>query len=159
MAADDTTKVERVSERELSITRLFAAPRPLVYRAWSEAALFRRWWVPASVPGMQLAGCEMDVRTGGQYRLEFAFGDATMAFHGRYLEVVPGERMVWTNDEDAAGAVTTVTFHDHDGQTLVRVHEQYPTAEALAEALDGSAAALPEQLDQLAAVLAADGQG
>ncbi|WP_156255061.1 SRPBCC domain-containing protein [Sandarakinorhabdus oryzae] len=151
----ESTAVERIGDRELVITRLFAAPRAMVFRAWSEAALFRRWWVPASVPGMALVGCEMDVRTGGHYRLEFRFGGAeTMAFHGKYLEVVPNERIVWTNDEDEAGAVTTVTFADHGDKTLVRFHELYPSAEALQEAMQGSAAALPEQLDQLGAVLA-----
>jgi uncharacterized protein YndB with AHSA1/START domain len=151
---NDSTAVERVGERELVITRVFAAPRALVFRAWSEAELFLRWWVPASVPGMTLVGCDMDVRTGGRYRLEFSFGGAdTVAFHGRYLEVVPNERIVWTNDEEVDGAVTTVTFADQGDKTLVRFHELYPSAEALEEAMQGSAAALPEQLDQLAAVL------
>lgn len=152
---DGRTVVERCGARELVITRLFDAPRAQVFRAWSEADLFRRWWVPASVPGMALIGCEMDVRAGGTYRLEFRFGGAeTMAFHGKYRDVVPNERIVWTNDEDEAGAVTTVTFADQGGKTLVRFHELYPTAEALEEAMQGSAAALPEQLDQLAGMLA-----
>lgn len=155
MSSNSGTTVERIGERELAVTRLFNATRALVFRAWSEADLFRRWWVPASVPGMELVGCTMDVRTGGQYRLEFRFGGAgTMAFHGRYLDVVPNERIVWTNDEEADGAVTTVTFAGHGGQTLVRFHEAYPTAAALEEALAGSAAALPEQLGQLADMLA-----
>lgn len=142
------TAVERVSDRELRVTRLFDAPRPLVFRAWSEAALFRRWWVPEGF-GITLTGCEMDVRTGGTYRLVFAAGDGEMAFHGRYVEVVPNERIVWTNDEDGEGAITAVTFVDKDGQTLVTFHERYPTAEALAEAMEGSAAGMPMQLDAL----------
>lgn len=149
MVGEGGTAVARSGARELVITRAFAAPRALVFRAWSEAALFRRWWVPASVPGMALVGCEMDVRTGGRYCLTFAAGDGTMAFHGRYLEVVPGERIVWTNEEGEAGAVTTVSLADVDGGTLVRFHERYPTVAALEEAMQGSAMALPEQLDQL----------
>ena len=92
----------------------------------------------------------MDVRTGGKYRLEFGSGGSdTMAFYGKYLEVVPNERIVWTNDEGEEGAVTTVTFVDRNGNTLLNFHEIYPSTEALVEALQGSAAALPEQLDQL----------
>lgn len=151
-AAAHRSAAARTSDRELEVTRLFDAPPRLVFRAWSEAALFRRWWVPEGA-GITLVGCEMDVRTGGSYRLEFAAGDATMAFHGTYLEVVPDARIVWTNDEEADGAVTTVTFEDRDGRTLVTYHERYPTAEALEEALAGSAAALPAQFDQLAALL------
>ena len=143
------TKVERKSDRELAVTRLFDAPPHMVVRAWSDPALFRRWWVPKSVPDMSLVGCDMDVRTGGKYRLEFAMGDQTMAFYGKYLDVVAERRIVWTNEEDEEGGVTTVTFEDQAGKTLVTYHEAYPTAEALEEAMTGSAAGLPEQLDQL----------
>ncbi len=146
--------VERLGDRELVVTRLFEAPPALVYRAWSEAALFRRWWLPRSIAGVSLVGCDMDVRTGGKYRLEFGAGGAeTMAFYGKYLEVVPGERIVWTNDEGEAGAITTVTFADQGGRTLVRFHELYPSRAALEEALQGSAAGLPEQFDQLGELL------
>jgi uncharacterized protein YndB with AHSA1/START domain len=106
--------------------------------------------MPKSVSGVSLVSCELDVRTGGKYRLEFAAGGSdTMAFHGKYLEVVPNGRMVWTNDEDEAGAITTVTFEDQGGGTLLTFHEVYPSKEALEEALQGSAAGLPEQLEQL----------
>jgi uncharacterized protein YndB with AHSA1/START domain len=143
------TKVERKSDRELAVTRLFDAPPQMVFKAWSDPAVFRRWWVPKSVPGMSLVGCDMDVRTGGKYRLEFAMGGQTMAFYGKYLEVVPGQRIVWTNEEGEEGGVTTVTFEEQGGKTLVTYHEAYPTAEALEEAMTGSAAGLPEQFDQL----------
>lgn len=148
------TNVERLSDREFAVTRVFDAPRAMVFRAWAEPELFRKWWVPKSVPGMALVGCDMDVRTGGKYRLEFAMGEQTMAFYGKYLDVVPSERIVWTNDEGEEGAVTTVTFADQGGKTMVTFHEAYPTKEALEEALAGSAAGLPEQLDQLAEMLA-----
>lgn len=148
------TAAERKGDRELIITRQFDAPPALVYRAWSEAALFRRWWMPKSVEGVTLSSCEMDVRTGGGYRLEFSAGGDTMAFFGKYLEVVPNERIVWTNDEGEAGAITTVTFAARDGGTLLTFHELYPDAAALEEALQGSAAGLPEQLGQLGELLA-----
>ena len=148
--AQNRTSVERRGDRELVVTRIFDAPPSTVYRAWSQPELFRRWWMPKSVSGVSLLSCDMDVRTGGKYRLEFgAGGSDTMAFYGKYLEVVPNERIVWTNDEDEEGAVTTVTFEDHGGKTLLKFHEVYPSKEALEEALQGSAAALPEQLEQL----------
>jgi uncharacterized protein YndB with AHSA1/START domain len=109
--------------------------------------------MPKSVSGVSLASCELDVRTGGKYRLEFAAGTDTMAFYGKYLEVVPNQRIVWTNDEGEEGAVTTVTFEEREGKTLLTFHEAYPSKEALEEALRGSAAALPEQLEQLGELL------
>ena len=148
------TSVERLSDCEFAVTRLFDAPPRMVFKAWSDPKLFQRWWMPKSVAGVSLVACDMDVRTGGKYRLEFGMGDQTMAFFGKYLDVVPDRRIVWTNDEGEEGAVTTVTFEDQGGKTLVRFHEAYPTAEALEEALAGSAKGLPEQFDQLAELLA-----
>jgi len=149
-AAQNRTAVERKSDRELVVTRMFDAPPHLVFKAWSQPDLFRRWWVPKSVTGVSLVSCDMDVRTGGKYRLEFgAGGSDTMAFYGKYLDVVPNERIVWTNDEGEEGAVTTVTFADEGGKTLLTFHEIYPSKEALDEAMTGSAAGLPEQLEQL----------
>lgn len=151
--------VERRGNRELVVTRTFNAPPSTVYRAWSQPELFQRWWVPRSASGLSLVSCDMDVRTGGKYRLEFGVGGSdTMAFYGKYLEVVPNERIVWTNDEGEAGAVTTVTFGDQGGKTLLTFHEIYPSKEALEEALQGSAAALPEQLEQLDELLSSKGE-
>jgi uncharacterized protein YndB with AHSA1/START domain len=153
-AAQSPKLVERKGDRELITSRKFNAPPTTVYRAWSQPDLFRRWWVPKSVSGVSLVSCDMDVRTGGKYRLEFgAGGSETMAFYGKYLEVVPNERIVWTNDEGEEGAVTTVTFNDQSGKTLLNFHEIYPSEGALVEALQGSAAALPEQLEQLDVLL------
>jgi uncharacterized protein YndB with AHSA1/START domain len=152
--AKEPTSVKRVGDRELVVTRIFDAPPNTVYRASSQPDLFQRWWVPKSVSGISLVSCEMDVRTGGKYRLEFGSdGSETMAFYGKYLEVVPNERIVWTNDEGEEGAITTVTFEDQGGKTLLTFHEIYPSREALEEALQGSAAPLPEQLEQLGELL------
>ncbi len=152
--AQNRTSVERKGDRDLVVRRTFNAPPSMVYKAWSQPDLFRRWWMPKSVASVSLVGCDMDVRTGGKYRLEYsAGGPETMAFYGIYLEVVPKERIVWTNDEGEEGAVTTVTFEDQGGKTLLTFHEVYPSAEALEEAMQGSAAGLPEQLDQLDDVL------
>ena len=153
------TSVERRGDRELVVTRMFDAPPSTVFKAWSQPELFQRWWVPKSATGISLVSCDMDVRTGGKYRLEFgAGGSDTMAFYGKYLEVVPDERIVWTNDEGEEGAITTVTFQDLGGRTLLNFHEVYPSKEALEEALQGSAAGLPEQLEQLGQLLSSIGE-
>lgn len=145
------TVVERTSELELVVTRTVNAPAALVFEAWTKAELFRRWWVPKSY-GLNLLSCEMDVRVGGQYRLVFAHEDSTMEFFGTYLEVVPQSRLVWTNDEgDDGSTVTTVTFEESGGKTLVVVHDRYPSKEARDS---GSADAMPEALDQLDELLA-----
>ena len=147
--AQNATSVERKGDRELVVTRTFDAPPRIVFKAWSDPELFRKWWVPKGAP-MTLLSCDMDVRTGGKYRLEFGAGDQSMKFFGKYLDGVPDGRIVWTNDEsDEEGAVTTVTFEDQGGQTLLTFHELYPTREALEEAMTGAAAGLPGQLDQL----------
>lgn len=154
------TTVYRASECEVVVTRMFDAPARRVFQAWSRTELFRQWWVPRSM-GMTLRSCEMDVRTGGRYRL--AFGDdpaSTMAFFGTYLDVVPDQRIVWTNEEGGeAGSVTTVTFDEREGKTLLVMRERYPTREALDAAGTGAQEATHEtfgQLDDLLAELSAD---
>src|SRR5512141_3316125 len=113
------TQVERTSDCELVITRTFDAPARIVFEAWTKPELFKRWWVPKSF-GMELLSCEQDVRVGGTYRLVFRHGEAgSMAFHGKYLEVVPPTRLVWTNEESADGSVTTLTLEEKGGKTLL----------------------------------------
>lgn len=154
------TAVERTSDRELVVTRVFHAPARLVFEAWTKAELFQRWWVPKSF-GLTLLSCELDVRVGGVYRLVFAASPEPMAFHGRYLEVIPDSRLVWTNEEAGAnGQVTTVTFEEQGGRTLVVMHDLYPSKEALDEAVasgsTGAAAEQFEHLDQLLGVVGAN---
>jgi uncharacterized protein YndB with AHSA1/START domain len=152
----NTTTVERTSELELVVTRTVNGPVHLVFDAWTQADLFRRWWVPRSY-GLNLIACDMDVRVGGQYRLAFFHEGATMEFFGTYLDVTPPSRLVWTNDEgDAGQTITTVTFEEQAGTTLVVVHDRYPSKEALDS---GSTGALPETLDQLDELLASLGSG
>jgi len=148
--AKDGTVVERKSGRELVVTRTVNGPARLVFDAWTKAERFRRWWVPKSC-GLTLLSCEMDVRVGGQYRLAFRHEDSTMEFFGTYLAVTPHSRLVWTNEEGDAGAtVTTVTFEENAGKTLLVVHDLYPSQEALDDAVaSGSTSGMPEQLDQL----------
>ena len=147
------TKVERKSEREMVITRTFNAPARLVFEAWTKAEHMRQWWVPKS-SGITLLSCEMDVRTGGSYRFVFAAEPEPMAFFGRYLEVTPCSRLVWTNDESGdAGQRSTLTLEEHGDTTRIRLHELYPSAEAL-EAAKGAYDGMAESFGQLDAVLA-----
>jgi uncharacterized protein YndB with AHSA1/START domain len=147
------TTVERTSDREVVVTRTFDAPARLVFEAWTKPELFRQWWVPKSM-GMTLYDCEMDVRTGGKYRLNFGEG---MDFFGRYVEVIAPSRIVWTNEEEGPdNSVTTVTFEEKDGKTVLMMSEVYPSKEALDAAGTGAAEATQEtfaQLDELLATM------
>jgi uncharacterized protein YndB with AHSA1/START domain len=150
----NVTRVELKSDREVVVTRWFDAPARLVFEAWSTPELFKRWWVPKSM-GMTLRSCEMDVRTGGGYRL--GFGDG-MDFFGRYLEVTPPSRIVWTNEEGGDdSSITTVTLTEQDGKTLLVMSELFPSKEALDADGAGAAEATHEtfgQLDELLVELA-----
>lgn len=153
------TTVERTSDREVVVTRTFDAPARLVFEAWTKPELFKQWWVPRSM-GMTLRSCELDVRTGGKYRLVFGEDPANpMVFFGKYLDVVPNQRIVWTNEESGAdGSVTTVTLEEKNGKTTLVLRELYPTKEALDAAGTGAQDAMNEtfaQLDELLASLPA----
>jgi uncharacterized protein YndB with AHSA1/START domain len=150
------TTVERKSERELVVTRTFNGPARIVFEAWTKPELLKRWWAPKST-GVSLLSCEADVRVGGRYRFEFGHeASKPMAFFGRYIEVTPHARLVWTNDESDDGAVTTVTFEEKGGKTLLVMHELYPSKEALDRAVAGMEGGMPEtfaQLDELLVTL------
>lgn len=146
---DNPTTVTRTSDRELVVTRAFRARPRTVFDAWTRPELFRRWWAPKSM-GAGISACEMDVRAGGGYRLTFGEGPAdAMTFFGRYREVEPPSRLVWTNDESDAAPLTTVTFQDRGAGTLLVLSEVYPSAEPLEEAVAGMQVMAPEQFAQL----------
>lgn len=152
--SDERTAVDRRSDVELVVTRVFDAPPRLVFEAWTRPELFRLWWAPQSM-GVPMVSCEMDVRTGGGYRIAFGEDAATaMAFFGKYLEVSPPSRLVWTNDESEDAAITTVTFEDEDGRTRLVLQELYPSKGALDEAFIGMEDTMPEQFAQLDNLLA-----
>ena len=143
------TTGERKSEREMVVTRTFDAPAHVVFEAWTKPELLKRWWVPKSA-GMSLLSCEADVRVGGRYRFEVGReASEPMAFFGRYVDVTPNSRLVWTNDESGDGAITTVTFEEKGGKTLLVLHELYPSKEALDNVLAGMEGAMPETFEQL----------
>jgi uncharacterized protein YndB with AHSA1/START domain len=153
-ATQDRTTIERSSDEELVVTRTIDGPRDVVFEAWTDAELFRQWWVPKSL-GMTLLSCEIDARVCGGYRLTFDVGAAEpMSFFGRYLEVIPPSRLVWTNEEEDGGdIVTTATFEDDHGRTRLVVVDRYPSKDALdaaiaAEAISWNAETF-DQLDEL----------
>ena len=152
------TTVERNSERELVVTRTFNGPAQVVFNAWTKPELLKRWWVPKSC-GASFLSCEADVRTGGTYRFVFSHPSAgqPMAFFGRYLDVTPPTRLVWTNDEgEGPGSVTTVTFKEKAGETIVVMHDLYPSKQALDDAIaSGSTSGSGEQFEQLDQLLVA----
>lgn len=152
--------VERISDRELIVTRTISGPASRIFQAWARPDLFRRWWAPASF-GLTIVAYDADVRTGGTYRLELAHpaAEQTMAFFGKYLEVVPDRRIVWTNDEgDQDGPVTSVRFEDRDGDTIVTINDLYPSRESLDAAIaSGGTSGWGEQLAQLDALLSDPG--
>jgi uncharacterized protein YndB with AHSA1/START domain len=158
LPAQNPMTAERKSERELVVTRTVNGPAHLVFKAWTTPALFTRWWVPKSF-GLTVLSCEMDVRTGGGYRLVFAGDPDPMAFFGKYIEVTPHSRLAWSNDESADGALTTVTFEEKGGKTLIVMHDLYPSKDALDAAIaSGSQDCLREtfeQLDEFVATLSA----
>jgi uncharacterized protein YndB with AHSA1/START domain len=153
------TTVEHDSERELVIRRAFNGPARLVFEAWTKPELLMRWWAPRSID-MAFLSCETDVRTGGTYRFVFRLGDAPpMAFFGKYLEVTPHSRLVWTNEEGgASGPVTTVTFEEQGGKTLLVMRELHPSKEARDAALvSGVVEGMQETFGQLDELLGAVG--
>lgn len=159
-ASRDDTTANRVSDTELVVTRTFNAPPHRIFQAWTQPELFRQWWVPTS-SGLTLVSCEIDVRPGGSYRLEFRHPTAPqpMAFFGTYSDVVENVLLVWTNEESPDGSVTTVTFEDRDGKTLLIVHDRYPSKAVLdAEIASGSTDGMRETLEQLGEFLLTSAQ-
>jgi uncharacterized protein YndB with AHSA1/START domain len=149
------TTTDRRSEREVVVTRTFDGPARIVFDAWTRPELIMQWWTPKSF-GITFISCEADVRPGGTYR--FVFGhpdfDQPMAFVGRYLEVEPPKRLVWTNEESEAGSVTTLTLEEKDGKTHLVLHDLYPTKAALDEAMaSGGIGGYPEQFNELDGLL------
>ena len=153
------TSVERKSDREVVVTRTINGPPRIVFAAFTDAELLRRWWVPKSM-GMKLLSCEVDARVGGKYRLEFDVGGPEpVAFFGTYVEVKPYSRLAWTNEEGGeGGSVTTVTFEEKGGKTLVVLRESYPSKEALDAAGTGAQDAMVETFDQLDELLVSLGE-
>ena len=140
------------SEREIVMTRVFDAPRELVFEAHSKCEHMSRWWGPR---GFTLTLCEMDFRPGGAYRfVQRAPDGAEYAFRGQYREIVPPERIVWTFEfEGMPGhvSVETATFSEQDGKTMLTATAVYDSVEDRDAVLQsGMEAGLRETWDRLA---------
>jgi uncharacterized protein YndB with AHSA1/START domain len=153
------TTVERTSDRELVVTRMFNGPAHVVFDAWTRPEFLKRWWAPRSL-GVSLFECESDLRVGGTYR--YAFGrdpESPEVFSGQYLEVSPPSRLVLTQlyerMRNAGEAVVTVTFEERQGRTHLTLHQLFPSKEALDGAIaSGMERGMRETLDQLDALVA-----
>ena len=123
---DPTATVTLPTGEEILITREFAAPRHLVYRAWTTPALVRRWW---GGDRGEVTSVEIDLRAGGRWRYVMVAADGSeAAFHGEYREIVPGERIVCTEvfeGRPQAQALTTVTFAESGERTTVAIRVRY----------------------------------
>lgn len=151
----NTTTVEPKSDCEIVVTRTFDAPARIVFQAWTTPALFKRWWIPKSMP-LALLSYEANIVTGGSYRLVFDVdGTKTMAFFGKYIEVTPHSKIVWTNDESGEdGAISTVTLEENGDKTLLVLHELYRSKEVRDAAFaSGSYDGMGETFGQLDEVL------
>jgi len=146
------TQMEVQGERELVIARTFRAPSDIVFDAWTQPELVRRWWAPKS-HGVSVVECTADVRPGGAWRYVLGRGAERIAFSGKYLEVERATRLVYTSWFEAipgAEVTVTVTFEEKDGATTLVAREIYPSKEALQAALaTGMEHGARETMDQL----------
>jgi uncharacterized protein YndB with AHSA1/START domain len=156
----DTT-LERTSDREIVITRSFRAPPRIVFEAFTKSEHVRKWWAPRS-RGVELVACDADVSVGGAYRYVMRVRDlGDMAFSGRYVELTPPSRLVYTQVfepmKDAGEAVVTVTFDAEPGErTKMTSRERYPSKDALEAAIQsGMEGGMRESMDQLDVLVAA----
>jgi uncharacterized protein YndB with AHSA1/START domain len=153
-----TLQVTAQGDREVVMTRVFDAPRALVYEAFTRPELLRRWFGPR---GFTMDVCEVDFRVGGGFRFVLRTPTGkTMGMSGVYRELVPPERSVHLESfDDFPGepAVVTAVFTERDGKTTLNVHILAPSREArdgmLATGMEHGAA---ETYDRLAELLAAE---
>lgn len=160
----DEAKVSMPSDREVQVTRSFDAPRALVYRAYTEPALFRRWC--GDTPGWSMAVCDMDVRVGGSYRWRWRADDgmAEFGFSGVFKVVEPGARLVHTETYDAGTlgvgmgdgeSLITVDFSEVDGIATVTTLIRYGSKETRDEAVaTGMTDGMEQNYQRLDTVLA-----
>lgn len=145
---------DRLVEQGLEITRVFDAPRTLVFKAWTSAAHCAHWFGPRD---FTVPSCEVDFRIGGAYRANIRSPEGTdYWFHGTYREIVEPERLVFTfrweeEGERGLDTLVTVRFAEHDGKTKL-TFRQAPFQSAAER--DGHESGWSECLDRLAAYLA-----
>jgi uncharacterized protein YndB with AHSA1/START domain len=151
---NNRTVISLPSDREILITRVFEAPRELVFRAHTDPALIPLWWGPRSTTTIV---DQMDVRPGGKYRFVHRSDGNDYVFHGEFREIVPPERLVQTSEMEGAegGVLETITFVEHDGKTTLTVLDTCPTQEVRDAILaSGMEEGLDESYMRLAELLA-----
>ena len=127
VTSGNRAKVTTPSDTEILIERDFDAPKHLVYRAYTEPDLVRRWW-----PGQRgrMETCEIDLRVGGRWRFVNRHPKGEAAFHGEYREITPHRRLVFTEIfEEFPDTVSVVTseFVDEGGKTRFTATVRYPS--------------------------------
>jgi uncharacterized protein YndB with AHSA1/START domain len=128
-ASGDKLTLTTPSDREIVMTRIFDAPRDLVFEAHSSCEHLARWWGPRKY---EVASCDVDFRPGGAWRIVHRAPGEEHGFHGEFREIVPPERIVWTFEwEGLPGhvSVDTITFEEHDGKTTTTVNSLFDTVE------------------------------
>ena len=128
-------EIDRVSERELVITRTFDAPARIVYEAWTKPEHMKRWWAPKAFNAIMYE-CDQDLRVGGKYRYVFGkVGEPKMAFSGVFKEVVPNARLVATQlfepMPQAGEATVSAIFTERGGKTHLELRQLFPSKQAL----------------------------
>ena len=157
MAATGNLKVTAHSEREIVMTRVFDAPRSLVFEAYTKPELLKRWLFGPD--GWSFAVCEIDLKVGGKYRYVWRHEDGhEMGMGGVYREIVPPERLVCTElfDEDWTGgeALGTIVLTEKDGKTTLTQTMRYASREARDNVLkSGMEQGLAAGFDRLDALL------
>jgi len=149
MAARNSAAAEP-ADRELVVTRIFDAPRALVFEAWTEPKHLMRWFAPNN---FTVPVCEMELRTGGKFRLCMRGFGKDHWMNGVFREIVAPERIVWTAllDGDRNEVLTTVTFADHEGKTRLTVHQTFSIE---TDSTRGARQGWTETLEHLAEYLA-----
>ena len=158
-ANSSTFKVTTPSDTEIRMTRLFDAPRRLVFEAMTKPEHVKQWWGRLG-EGYSVPVCEIDLRPGGKWRFVNRHPNGEAAFHGEYREITPPSRLVFTEIfEDFPDSVSVVTseFTEEDGKTRLTATVAYPSREVrdmvLASGMSGGAGVSYDRLEDLVAQL------
>jgi len=157
-----TAEATKLSEREITITRVIDAPRALVFEAWTDAAQLAQWWGPK---GFTNPVCEIDVRVGGAIRIHMRSPDGQVyPMRGEFREITAPERLVFTNiavdgaDKPIIEGLTTVTFAERGGKTTMTLHTRgRAVVDYAAGYLQGMEAGWTGSIDKLQTLLAKRG--
>jgi uncharacterized protein YndB with AHSA1/START domain len=159
MTSTGTATVTLPTDERILITREFAAPKHLVYRAYTTPELVRRWW---NAKRGDVTSCEIDLRVGGRWRFVMVTPDGfEVAFHGEYRELVPNERIVTTEvyegvPDPGEGVLNTVTFAEANGRTTLTILVQCPSRDVRDAIIDsGMEAGMQDAMDLLEEVAVA----